>query len=211
MRQRDGPYTEPMRTPLRLPPLAGPAVLVPVKAFWRAKARLAPSLDPQRRAVLARLMAERVLEAARPLPVAVVCDDDAVAQWAAEHGAMVLPEPGRGLDGAVHSGVRRLGGAGADEVIVVHGDLPLAEGLVRLSGFPGITLVPDRNDDGTNVVCLAPSAGFRFSYGPGSFGRHLEEAQRLGVTVRVVRDAGLGADVDLPADIPSSLTFGSGG
>ncbi len=196
-----------MRTVAHLPELAGPVVLVPVKAFRRAKARLAPSLDPGQRAELARRMAERVLAAASPLPVAVVCDDDEVGRWAAEHGAVVLFERGRGLNGAVGSGVRRLGEAGAGEVLVVHGDLPLAEGLGRLSGFAGVTLVPDRRDDGTNVVCLSPWSGFRFCYGPGSFHRHLEETGRLGIPVRVVRDPALGADVDVPDDIPPSMAF----
>ena len=194
-----------MRAQPGLPRLAGPIVLVPVKAFSRAKARLAPTLDAQRRAVLARAMAEHVLTAAAPLPVAVVCDDDEVASWAADHGAMVLPEPGRGLNGAVQTGVRRLAEAGATEVLVVHGDLPLAEGLAKLAGFGGITLVPDRADDGTNVAGVPAYAGFRFSYGAGSFRRHVEEALRLRLELRVVRDPGLTTDVDVPDDIPATI------
>lgn len=184
-----------------MPRLHGSVVLVPVKAFSRAKERLAPRLDPERRAALARSMAAHVLQAASPLPVAVVCDDDEVATWAEERGALVLLEPGRGLNGAVAAGVDRLTSAGAVEVIVAHGDLPLAEGLERLAGFTGITLVPDRVEDGTNVVVVPAGAGFRFSYGPGSFSRHAEEAARLGQPLRVVRDAGLSLDVDVPADL----------
>ncbi|HAM02227.1 MAG TPA: 2-phospho-L-lactate guanylyltransferase [Acidimicrobiaceae bacterium] len=199
-----------MRAQPGLPRLAGSVVLVPVKAFSRAKARLAPTLDPYRRAVLARAMAEHVLAAAAPLPVAVVCDDDEVATWAAEHGAMVLPEPGRGLNGAVQTGVRRLAEAGATEVLVVHGDLPLAEGLAKLAGFEGITLVPDRADDGTNVTAVPAYAGFRFSYGAGSFRRHVEEALRLRLQLRVVRDPGLTTDVDVPDDIPATIGFWEG-
>lgn len=184
-----------------MPRLQGSVVLVPVKAFSRAKKRLAPRLDPERRAALARSMAAHVLRAASPLPVAVVCDDDEVAAWADECGALVLLEPGRGLNNAVAAGVERLASAGAVEVIVAHGDLPLAEGLERLAGFAGITLVPDRAEDGTNVVVVPATAGFRFSYGPRSFARHVEEAARLRVPVRVVRDTGLSLDVDVPADL----------
>ena len=186
--------------------LRGTVVLVPVKAFASAKARLAPSLDPRRRAELARLMATRVLRAAQPLPVAVVCDDEEVAAWAAELGALVLPEPGRGLNGAVEAGVRRLAAAGATEVIVAHADLPHAHGLVRLAGFEGVTLVPDRRDDGTTVVSVPADAPFRFRYGPGSFARHRTEAERLGLRWRVVRDPELSWDVDEPDEIPAGLT-----
>jgi 2-phospho-L-lactate guanylyltransferase len=150
-------------------------------------------------------MATRVLEAAAPLPVAVVCDDAEVGRWAAEHGAMALPEPGRGLNGAVEAGVGRLAGLGASEVMVAHADLPMAHGLARLAGFDGVTLVPDRRDDGTNVVCVPAGAGFRFAYGPGSFARHRAEAERLGLAVRVVREPDLAWDVDVPADIPAEF------
>ncbi len=191
--------------PVRLPPLTGCVVLVPVKAFGSAKARLAPTLDAAGRDALARVMAARVLAAAHPLPVAVVCDDPEVAHWAQGHGAMVLPEPGRGLNGAVEAGVERLGAAGASEVLVVHADLPFAHEVAQLAGFAGVTLVPDRRDDGTNVVCVPTRAGFRFHYGPGSFHRHCAESQRLALTCRVVRDPELTWDVDVPDDIPAGL------
>lgn len=199
-----------MRPPAGMARLDGSVVLVPVKAFSKAKARLAPTLGPQARAQLARAMAERVVSAAAPLPVAVVCDDEEVASWAAAHGAIVLGEPGRGLDGAVQTGVAKLGAAGAAEVVVVHGDLPLAEGIASVAGYPGITLVPDRRDDGTTVVSVPPSAGFRFSYGPGSFERHVAEARRLGFTPRIVRAAALRADVDEPGDLPLSKVLWDG-
>ncbi|MGH9029114.1 MAG: 2-phospho-L-lactate guanylyltransferase [Acidimicrobiales bacterium] len=190
------------RAPSRL---SGSVVLVPVKAFAHAKERLAPSLDRRRRAEIARVMADHVLDAARPLPVAVVCDDDEVAEWAASHSAIVLSEPGRGLNGAVEAGVASLAAAGAGEVIVAHSDLPFAHGLARLTGFGGVTLVPDRRDDGTNVVCLPSSVPFHFSYGPGSFTRHVAEAQRLGLELRTLRELDLAWDVDVPSDIPSDL------
>jgi 2-phospho-L-lactate guanylyltransferase len=177
------------------------AVLVPVKAFARAKVRLAPALDGASRAALAEAMATQVLLAAASLPVAVVCDDPGVAEWARVHGAHVVWEPGRGLNGAVEAGVLWLAEAGVDRVIVAHGDLPLAHDLGALARGPGVTLVPDRRDDGTNVICLPASAPFRFAYGPGSFARHRDEVERLGLRLTVVRDARLAFDVDVPADL----------
>ena len=89
-------------------------------------------------------MAEHVLSATAPLVVAVVCDDPEVAAWAIGRGALLLEEPGLGLNGAVTAGVEALAGAGADEVLVVHADLPMAAGLAGLAGHDGVTLVPDR-------------------------------------------------------------------
>jgi 2-phospho-L-lactate guanylyltransferase len=176
-------------------------VLVPVKAFAHAKVRLAPALDQAARADLSRRMAERVLAAARPLPVAVVCDDPIVARWAESRGATVISEPGRGLNGAVTIGVEQLAAAGFAQVIVAHADLPLATSFAWLADLDGITLVPDRHNDGTNVMSLPANCGFEFAYGPGSFARHVAGAVRLGLTPRVLRDPTLGWDVDVPADL----------
>ena len=179
------------------------AVLVPVKAFDDAKVRLAPALPAPERAALARTMAEHVLTAARPLPTAVVCDDRDVAAWARSRGVLVIWEPGRGLNGAVEAGVEQLARLGVEQVIVAHADLPLATELAWLARFPGVTLVPDRADDGTNVACVPATAGFRFAYGPGSFARHRAEARRLGLPLRVVHEPTLSWDVDVPADLTS--------
>ncbi len=183
------------------------AVLVPVKAFATAKLRLAPALAAPERAALARTMAEGVIAAAAPLPVAVVCEDAGVAAWAEALGATVVWTPAVGLNGAVQRGFAALVAGGADLVIVAHADLPHARPLERVIDFDRITLVPDRREDGTNVLAIpSASSAFVFSYGKGSFARHLDEAARIGTTSRVLRLPDLQWDVDTPADLPIPAT-----
>jgi len=191
----------PRRPPVRGGWLGPVAVLVPVKAFAQAKVRLAPALSPPHRAELARTMAEGVLRGAGALPAAVVCDDREVADWARKLGALVIWEPGRGLNGAVAAGVSYLGAAGVNLVVVAAGDLPLAGDLGWITEFDGITIVPDRRHDGTNVISVPTRHPFSFSYGPGSFSRHLAEARTLAMPVRVVHASPLGWDVDVPSDL----------
>ena len=195
-----GDESEVAASGLRLGPRA---VLVPVKAFGEAKGRLTQAMSAPARAELARAMAERVLAAGRHWPVAVVCDDRAVADWARAHGALVVWEPGRGLNGAVEAGVERLGGAGVLRVTVAHADLPSASDLTTVDTGSGVVLVPDRVGNGTNVLCLPTRSGFCFSYGPGSFARHQAEATRLGLDVTVLERPELAWDVDEPADVPA--------
>jgi 2-phospho-L-lactate/phosphoenolpyruvate guanylyltransferase len=178
------------------------AVLVPIKAFADAKVRLSPALSARERDALARRLARRVLAAAAPLPAFVVCDDEAVVELAADEGAGVLWTPGLGLDGAVQEGVARIQRAGFDRAVVAHADLPRVAGLAEFAGSSsGIVLAPDRRDDGTNVIAVPTGAGFRFAYGPGSFARHVAEAERLGLPTTIVRDDRFAWDVDLPADL----------
>ncbi len=176
-------------------------MLIPVKAFGQAKRRLHLALGDSERAALARAMADRVVSAAHPLPVAVVCDDTEVAEWARARGALVVWEPGRGLNGAVQAGVEHLTAGGVSQITVAHADLPRASDLARVGDAPGITLVPDRYGNGTNVIALPAVAGFRFSYGPGSFARHRAEADRLGLPARVLDRPDLAWDIDEPGDV----------
>jgi 2-phospho-L-lactate guanylyltransferase len=186
------------------------AVLVPVKAFHRAKTRLARVLEPDARAALAQATAARVLAAAAPLPAWVVCDDPDVAAFAREHGAQVLFLPARGLNRAVTEGVARLGSFGVEEVVVVHADLPWARELAALVGFDGVTLVPDTRRDGTNAIVVPARCGFGFSYGPGSFRRHHAEAERLGLRVRVLELPWLAEDLDTVTDLERVMAWAGG-
>jgi 2-phospho-L-lactate guanylyltransferase len=181
------------------------AVLLPVKDFGRAKARLALDVDPVDRATLARWMATRVAHAARGCPVYVVCDSPVVADWAESVGATVLWQPGVGLNAAVTAGVAAVAARGVDHVVVAHSDLPLAQDLASIASPDGVTLVPDTRDDGTNVLSLPTGVGFGFSYGAGSFRAHAAEALRLGLHVRVLRSPELALDVDTLDDLTHPL------
>jgi 2-phospho-L-lactate guanylyltransferase len=150
-------------------------------------------------------MLRTVVEAAQNLRVALVSSATAedVRRFALINGARFLPEPeGGDLDSAVTSGVNQLGALGYQRVAIVHADLPLARDITWLADTDGIIVVPDRTGKGTNAVSVPSDIGFRFSYGPGSFERHCEEARRLGFEPIVVLDPdGLSMDVDEPSDL----------
>jgi 2-phospho-L-lactate/phosphoenolpyruvate guanylyltransferase len=182
-------------------PGVDPVVLVPVKAFADAKARLASVLSPQQRDALARWTAERVLAAAGERAVYVACDDEGVAEWATAHGALVLWHPGVGLNAAVTNSVADLRELGVRHAIVAHGDLPRPGALATVASAGTITLVPDNAGDGTNVIALPTDAPFEFAYGAGSFRRHLAHALQSGLAVAVRRDPLLSLDIDVPSDL----------
>ena len=185
----------------RPPPPA--AVVVPVRAFAGGKSRLGSFLDAGQRADLLRTMAERVVMAADPLPVAVVSSAPEVRAWAAALGLALLEDPG-GLDEAARAGQHWAAGQRIGRVVIAHADLPLAQGLVSVARDgtrPVIAAVPCHRDDGTPVLSLPTTAPFVFAYGPGSFRRHAAEARRLGLGFRVIRDPVLAHDVDAPADL----------
>jgi 2-phospho-L-lactate guanylyltransferase len=186
-------------------------VVLPIRSFALGKARLAADLDDTARAELGRRLADRVADAAAPHPVVVVTSAPEVRVWAAARQLVVLDDPGS-LDGAATRGQQHFDTEGVGRVVVAHADLPRARSLAALArdaSQPIIALVPCHRDDGTNVLAVPAGVAFRFAYGPGSFRRHVAEARRLGLGVRVVRDPDLAFDVDVPEDLAALGGAGS--
>ena len=185
------------------------SLLVPVKSFHLAKARLAGALTADERSKLARDMATLVVDAAHGLDVWVVCDDDEVASWARDQGAGVSWQPKGDLNAAVFAATQGRFAAGVTRVAVVHSDLPLVSDLHWLVDRSAeLILVPDRHGTGTNVIST-PTPEFEFTYGFGSFMRHVAEAHRLALPLRVVHDDLLGWDVDVPSDLGAAVDLWS--
>jgi 2-phospho-L-lactate guanylyltransferase len=178
--------------------------LVPVKRFAAAKERLAGELAPAARAELARRLADGVVASTADWTVVVVCDDHEVRRWAEAAGHRVAWTPGLDLNHAVAAARDDVAAGDATSVCVAHADLPFPHDLPAVldRAEPGrAVIVPDRHRDGTNVVVIPATVDWRFSYGPGSFARHVAEAERLGLEVDVVEHPGLAWDVDHPEDL----------
>jgi 2-phospho-L-lactate guanylyltransferase len=172
---------------------------VPLKTFDAAKERLGDELNAEDRAELMQSLAARVLAAAVGLRRWVVCDSASVAQFALTHGAEVIWRGG-GLNPSVQMAVQQLGREGFSHVIVCHGDLARPSSFAEFAPSEDCMVIAgDRRGDGSNVVSVPTDAGFTFTYGPGSFQRHREEALRCGLDVLTVDTLQL--DVDTPEDL----------
>lgn len=173
-------------------------VLVPLKRFDRAKSRLrrdgATDVDE-----LATSLARGVILACRPRPVTVVCESDDVEHFARALGVGVARSRLRGVNAAVSAAYRAVAPY-VDRVIVAHGDLQVPEGLGSYDFPDGATFVADRRGEGTNVLALPRGLDFHFAYGARSLLRHVNEAQRLGLSYRVERESPWRFDLDVTSD-----------
>jgi len=182
------------------------AIVIPVKAFDKAKERLASTLNSDERSALARRMATRVVTAARSLSqfdnVIVVCDDQPTAQWAQALGATALVAPQPGLNTAVEHAYA-VARATHDWIAVCHADIADPTGLATLARprLGSITMIADRHGLGTNVLALNTTDDFTFHYGPTSFADHTAEAHRRQLSVMRLDDPGLALDLDTPDDV----------
>jgi 2-phospho-L-lactate guanylyltransferase len=178
-------------------------VLVPLKRFDSAKSRLRSALSDNEVTELTMRLARGVLEAARPLPTVVVCDDEVVANFARSCQAEVFLSTAQSLNGSVRDAYRRI--EGYDQFIIAHGDLSNPEGLGSFEPAAGVTIVTDHHHTGTNVLSLPAGLDFHFSYGKDSARSHEREAQRLGIAFKVIPDSPWRFDVDEPEDLTKGL------
>lgn len=174
-------------------------VLVPLKRFDAAKSRLRSALSDDEVSELTIRLARGVLEAARPLPTVVVCDDETVADFARTCGVDVFRSQTHSLNGSVSDAYHHI--EGYDQFIIVHGDLSRPQGLGNFEPARGVTIITDYHLTGTNVLALPAGLDFHFSYGTDSAQAHKQEALRLGVTLQVVTDSPWRFDVDEPEDL----------
>lgn len=187
-------------------------LVVPIKGGAGAKSRLRPP-DGVARGALAEAMAQDcVAAAARGMPVgrlSVVTRDERVSRWAKALGALVVADPGGGLDAAVVAAVRMVDGAAP--VAVLLGDLPAltAEDLVAAlvaAQEHHRAVVPDAEGTGTVLLTTLQARCLEPRFGAGSARRHQDGGhRRLDLDLPRLR-----TDVDDDGDLAAARALGMG-
>lgn len=186
--------------------------VLPAKDFNDAKQRLAGVLDAEERRGLFRTMYEDVLASLCSAPsldgVLVVTRDATAAALAEKHGAVVLPETeNRGQTAAVEAGAAWLTGQGVDGLLAIPGDVPLVPVdeieavLAAHESSRGMTIVPARDERGSNCIACSPPDLMSFHFGNDSFQPHLQAARDAGVEPKILRLPCIGLDIDRPDDL----------
>lgn len=179
------------------------AFIVPLKRFDVAKDRLRQSGSPDVTA-LARQLARNVITSCAPRHVVVLSEAAEVSSFARALGVEVIESDATTLNDAVQRAYETLSRR-FDTLVIVHGDLAAPDGLGAFSPEPGITIVTDRHQRGTNVLAVPTGLDFHFAYGADSALHHREEAERLGVQCHVIIDSPWRVDIDEPEDLAFPL------
>ena len=198
--------------------------IVPVKPLRDSKSRLSHILSPDERATLTRKILGHTLEVLEDAKgifrTLVVSRDPAALKVARQYGASTFSESERqdlnmALTRATHIAVAQQ----ANSILVLPSDLPfitpediemmitgveMASGNGNGNGYHvqkrAITICPDENEEGTNALVLSPPTGFTFRYGSDSFQNHINEAERIGMSQRIIHAPGIKFDLDTEED-----------
>ncbi len=198
------------------------AALVPLKRLDLAKSRLAPLGDRAftRRLALAMLgdVLEPLVASPRIGEVAVVTEDEAVAEAARAHGARAIVEADEGLNASLRTARDSLAREGAQAVLILLGDVAgvtagdvdaMLDALGEIGGR-GVVLAPAR-DGGTTALLCAPPDAIEPCFGGASAQAHRDAARERGVALREVTRPGLAIDLDDPRDVAQFVLTAGGG
>ena len=192
-------------------------IVIPVKRFSNAKTRLSSMLSEAERESLAQVMLHDVLQAAseaRLVSGIVVVSNEVRSRYAVERvGGLYLEETGSGLSSAIQQAADWLLSHGQRGLMMLPGDVPLVSSreidnvIEDHFGSPAISLVPDREHDGTNALAATPVDAIPFSFGRDSFSLHKKAAEAAGISPVVHHLSGLALDIDNPMDVQTLLTY----
>ncbi|RIA47655.1 2-phospho-L-lactate guanylyltransferase [Dichotomicrobium thermohalophilum] len=186
--------------------------ILPMSSLQRAKSRLADVLPDETRQRLVVTMFEDVLAALRACQAVsstlVVTPDETISELAEARGVSVIRERAmRGLNPAIARACVRVRRGGAQRLLIVPGDIPLASAdefstvLQALDAGHDIAVVPAHDGLGTNALAMAAGVDFAPLFGMCSHARHLAQAKARGLTACSLRLTGIGRDIDLPTDL----------
>lgn len=186
--------------------------IVPVKPLRLGKSRLSGVLSDTERATLNRMFLEQTLDVLRNTPkvsqILVVSRDPAALAIAREFGARTVLEDGNpNLNSALTRATMLAKNYATRGVLVLPADLPLitkddlSDFFDHILKSPCVIITPDRHENGTNALLMAPGGLIKYGFGKDSFMRHCELARNVGANLQIVRNQHIELDLDTPEDL----------
>jgi 2-phospho-L-lactate/phosphoenolpyruvate guanylyltransferase len=186
--------------------------IVPVKPLRRGKSRLAGVLTDEERTYLNYTMLAntlKTLSAVKEIDTLLVISRDTSALALARdfHARTVQEDGSSDLNLAIKRAAVIAQFSVVESVLVLPADLPLVtpeilhDLIARKPKSPSLVIAPDRRMDGTNAMLISPPGLIDYSYGPGSFQRHTQQALHAAAAMEIFQVPELALDLDLPEDL----------
>ena len=186
--------------------------IVPVKSLRRGKSRLSGVLSDEERSELNNDLLTKTLNCLKSIPridqTLVISYDPEVLAKAREFDAMTVQE---GQKTNINNALRRATVAAkaynATKIIIIPADLPFinkeeVENFLAQEGNPPeIIISSDRHSEGTNALFINPIGILEYNFGPWSFRKHIEQAERKKIMVKIKNMESLTFDLDVPEDL----------
>ena len=185
--------------------------IIPIKPLRRGKSRLSSILSEDEREGLNQYLLISTLLCLRKINeidhILVVSYDPTALALARKFGARtVLENRQTNINRALRKATVAAKAIRSSEILVIPADLPLLTGDDVLSVIgeskdpPEIVIVPDRKMSGTNMLLINPIGAIKYDFGEWSFRKHIEQAERKKINIKICNRKNLSFDLDLPED-----------
>ncbi len=185
--------------------------IIPVKPLRSGKSRLSSVLSEDKREGLNQYLLTSTLRRLRNVNkidhILVISYDPSALALARKFGARtVLENRNTNINRALRKATLAAIAINSSKIIIVPADLPfLTEEdiftVIEKSGDPPeIVIVPDRKISGTNVLLINPIGTIKYNFGEWSFRKHIEQAERKKINIKICERKNLSFDLDLPED-----------
>jgi 2-phospho-L-lactate guanylyltransferase len=185
--------------------------IIPARPLEEGKSRLAEALTQTERQRLNQRFFRQTLDVTaavvgRERTLVVSCSEPLLSIARSLSFETLLETAPHGLNPALTQAANAAQQRGATGVLSVSCDLPflIPDELRALLDVAhqgdGLAIASDRAGTGTNALVMSPIGAIPYRYGIGSFAVHQEAARAAGLTLNVVRRAGLSFDIDTPDD-----------
>lgn len=186
--------------------------IIPVKPLRRGKSRLAGVLSEEERTLLNYTMLAGTLRTVKAVPeikhVLVISRDTAALALARDFEARTVQEDGSSdLNVALKRATVIAQLYAARSVLVLPADLPLldVDGLREMidaaSNPPSVIIAPDRHHKSANALLVSPIGLIDYQFGPDSYAKHLQQAQKYHLPVAIFEHPSFALDLDTPEDL----------
>jgi 2-phospho-L-lactate guanylyltransferase len=186
--------------------------IVPIKPLRYGKSRLSKVLSDGDRENLNTGMLRNtlnVLVSTQEIEeIFVVSRDSTALAIARDFKCKTVQEDGKpGLNLALKRATMVVRAYSKKGVVILPADLPLLtqadiKNFISLAGAPpSIVIAPDRRMEGTNALLVQPTGLINYEFGPCSFQKHLDAAEKAGAHIEICHLENLALDLDLPEDL----------
>ena len=185
--------------------------IIPVKPLRRGKSRLSCILSATEREILNRFLLQSLLTCLQPIGLIdhkiVISYDPTTLAFARKYGAnTVLENRNTNINRALRRATLAASAYGATKILILPADLPLIsrEDIEELLSFESalsqMIIVPDRKMNGTNALFINPIGAIKYNFGEWSFRKHIEQAERKKIDVKILNNPNISFDLDMPED-----------
>lgn len=186
--------------------------IIPIKPLRRGKSRLSGVLSEDKREGLNQYLLTSTLQCLKNINkinhILVISYDPSALTLARKFGAKtVLENRNTNINRALRKATLAAMAINSSKILIVPADLPLITkndilAVIGKSGDPPeIVIVPDRKMSGTNVLLINPIGAIKYNFGEWSFRKHIEQAERKKINIKICERKNLSFDLDLPEDL----------